>query len=182
MSSTKRGFVKAGGILAIVASSIALLFSLIVLCISFVINEAFIVEIFKADSDYRYVEGVGGSYYFELIDTTGVESEDEIIIKSEDIELMVTTVKAVVLCSVAYCLGMSIAEMVLAILILNKLNKNEVKKGSIIALLVVSLLTGGIITAGFMIVVLCLKDKKPTLENINEIAVERTGSDNNSNE
>ena len=48
--------------------------------------------------------------------------------------------------------------------------KNISSKKHIITLLVFSILSNSTLTMAFMIVALCIKDKKVTLENINEIA------------
>lgn len=171
MSSTKKGFIKAGSILAIVASSFVILFSFIFVLAGFSVNEDFVIETYKTEPGYQYVEELDGGYYIEYNESEGSGWVTQTV-TDDEIQLIVTVTRVILFTISAFCLGLAVAEMVISIIMLNKLKNNESKKGLIITLLVLSLLVGGIITTSFMIVALCLKDKKPTLENINEIASE----------
>lgn len=181
MSTNKKGFIKAGSVLAIVSGAFIIMFSFILLLAGFAIDEQFVIDTYKTEPGYQYVEEADGGYHIEYNDV-----EDGILlvetVTDDEIQLIVTVSKVMLFTITAFCFGLSVAEIVIASIMLNKLKKNESKKSLIITMLVLSVLVGGILTTAFMIVALCLKDKKPTLENINEIATERTGTDNNSNE
>lgn len=176
MTTTKKGFLKAGSIISIIAAVLSALMSFIFISAATMIDEKFIIETYENEAGYAYFEDADGSYYIEYY-----EDEDDVIlgvkqkVTDDEIQLIATASKTILIVLTVFVLGLSIAEFIIAILILNKLSKNESKKGLIIALLVLSIISGTMITSAFMIVALCLKDKpKATLENINEIATEQT--------
>lgn len=171
MTSTKKGFLKAGAIISIVTAVLSALMSFVFISAATMINEQFILETYETEIGYTYHEDIDGSYYIEYY-----EDEDDLLpqtVTEEDIELIATASKTILIVMTVFVLGLSIAEFIFAILILNKLSKNESRKGQIITLLVLSAISGTIVTTAFMIVALCLKDKpKVTLENVTEIANE----------
>lgn len=173
MTKTKKGFLKAGSIISIIAAVLSALMSFIFIAAANMIDEKFILETYETEIGYTYVEESDGGYYIEYY-----EDEDDLhatTVTDDEIQLIVTASKTILIVLTVFVLGLSVAEFVIAILILNKLSKNESKKGLIITLLVLSILSGTMLTTAFMIVALCLKDKpKATLENINEIAIEQT--------
>lgn len=184
MTSTKKGFLKAGSILSIIASVSMALTGMVFLGISSLINEKFILKTYETETGYAYFEDTDGDYYIEYY-----EDEDDIVlgekvrVTEDEIELIVEVSKAISLMLAVFILGLAISQFVISILILNKMSKDKSSKGLIIALLVLSIITGSMLTAAFMIVALCLKDKKqPTLENINEIAAENNSTETSNEE
>jgi len=176
MTSTKKGFLKAGGILAIIASVSIALFGMSFFGISNMLNEKLILETYKTESGYAYFEDADGNYYIEYYeDEEDILTGEKMRVTEDEIELAVQFGKAILTVLAIFILGLAIAQFIISILVLNKMSKDKSSKGLIIALLVLSIITGSMLTSAFMIVALCLKDKKqPTLENISEIAAENT--------
>lgn len=171
MTETKKNFIKTGSILAVIASIFIALFGFVMIPVACLIDEDFVIATYKSEPGYAYHEELDGGYYIEYTDV-----EDGIVqvykVTDEDIKLVATVGRVMSILIATFCIGLGVAEFVLAVLIMNKLAKNKQNKGLIIAMLVISGLTGSVVTFAFMIVALCLKDKKPTLENINEIAMQ----------
>ena len=168
MTSTKRGFLKAGAIIGIVASVLMSLFSLIFIPVSNYFTEDMMLESYKVEENYNYVETPDGSYYVEY-----TFNGETIRVTEAEIQMLTKIVKGVFIAITIIVIIQSIPVFVLSIIMLNKLKKNSVSKGLIIALLVLSIISSNVLIMAFMIVALCLKDKpqiEPNLENINEIA------------
>lgn len=173
MTSTKKGFLKAGSIIAIISAVLTALFSFIFIGVASIIDEELILESYETEIGYAYYEETDGGYYIEYY-----EDEDDLhvtVVKDEDIKQVVKFTKIVLFGMSIFVLSLSIAQFVMAILILSKMSKDKSSKGQIIALLVLSAISGTIVTAAFMIVALCLKDRpQATLENVKDIAAEQT--------
>ena len=171
MTSTKKGFLRAGGILALIASIFMALMGLIFVGAAAVVSEDFIIEMYETEVGFTKIEEADGGYYIEYF-----EDDDDLrptIVKDDEIQLIAKVSKTILAVMAVFIVGLAIAQFIFAILILSKLSKDKSSKKQIITLLVLSILTCTMLTAAFMIVALCLKDKKqPTLENINEIAAQ----------
>jgi len=169
MNTTKKSFLKAGAIVAIVMACFTL-FSGISIALSFnLINEKTIIDTITYELDADYYEDAEGNYYIEYF-----EDEDDIRperIEQEDIKTYTKLAKVFVVVASIVVIGVAIAQYIFGVKILKNLKKNISKKGHIITLLVLSILTNTMVTMAFMIVALCIKDtQKVTLQNINEIA------------
>lgn len=168
MSATKKGFLKAGAILGIVVSSIMALFGMIMFSSMDIVTEDMVKNSYSIEQNYALYEDVDGSYTIEYTDEEG----QTIVVSQEEVQLVVKVSKIVLLVIGLLIVGYSVAVMVVSILILKKVNKEVNPKGLTITLLVLSALMGSVLIMVFMIVALCLKDKKPTLENIDEFIIE----------
>ena len=180
MTTTKKGFLKAGSIIAIISAVLSALLSFVFIFSATMIDEKFILETYETELGYTYVEEADGSYYIEYY-----EDEDDVMygqkvkVTEDEIELIATISKALLIALSVFVVGLSAAQFIFAILILNKMGKDKSSKAQIITLLVLSIITGTMLTTAFMIVALCLKDKpKATLENVTEIAAEQNLEDN----
>ncbi len=171
MNVTKRNFLKAGAIIAIV-SAVFMLFT----CFGFIssigmIDEELMLNTITYETDYEYFENEDGSYYIEYF-----EDEDDLRperLEQKDIQDMVKIAKGVLVGLSVLIFAISLVQFIFSVKILKNLKKGISKKSHIITLLVFSILTDTILTAAFMIVALCIKDNpKVTLENINEIATQ----------
>lgn len=138
MTKTKRGFILAGGIIAIITACILLLFGFIFLEAATIVNYQFVCQL---------LENFGELVYYT----------------SQEISLIVDTSRVLLYVISALSFGFGIALLILGIK-LTKMN-NKTKNGVIVASLVLGCFVNLIVTA-FMIVVLCLKDKPQTDENI----------------
>lgn len=168
MSATKKGFLKAGAILGIVFSSIMALFGIIMFSSMDIVTEDMVKNSYSIEQNYTLYEDVDGSYTIEYTDEEG----QTIVVSQEEVQLVVKVSKIVLLVIGLIIVGYSVAVMAVSILILKKVNKEVNPKGLTITLLVLSALMSSVLIVSFMIVALCLKDKKPTLENIDEFIIE----------
>ena len=118
------------------------------------------VEFFKKfDILFGYIE------YFE--------DEDDLrptIVQDDEILLTAKIAKGAIIAMSVITIGIAIVQYIFGSKILKDVKKNIASKKHIITLLVFSILSNSTLTMAFMIVALCIKDKKVTLENINEIA------------
>lgn len=170
MNKTKKGFLTAGSIIAIVAACFGILVSILLFSFGVGLKEKHIVEIYKMDESAEYHENADGSYYIIDIDE---ETGEETILKESEIEIIVKIAKGFLIFASFVEVGLDIAIMIIAIKLLKATNKKEEKKGLTIALLVLSALTGEILTLAFMIVALCLKNKqKPVISDYQQITIE----------
>lgn len=157
MNKTKKGFLTAGSIIAIVAACFGILVSILLFSFGVGLKEKHVVEIYTMDETSEYHENADGSYYIIEIDE---ETGEATILKESEIEIIVKIVKGCLIFASFVEVGLDIAMMIIAIKLLKATNKNEEKKGKTIALLVLSALTGEVLTLAFMIVALCLKNKQ----------------------
>lgn len=170
MNQTKKNFLKAGSIIAIV-SAVFMLFTGISFVSSVgVVNEELILNTITYETDYQKFENADGSYYIEYF-----EDEDDLRpqrLEQKDIQDIVKIAKVALIVISVVIFAVSIVQFIFGVKILMNLKKEIGKKSHIITLLVFSILTDTILTTAFMIVALCIKDKKVTLENINDIAAQ----------
>lgn len=169
MNGTKKGLLVAGSILGIVLSVIMIFSSFVLVAANRLVNEELIVNTYLQDTTIyaEKIELENGQYVIQY------EEEGEILqISKQDIQTMVKISKFIINVLSISLLGFSVAMFVLSILILNNASKGKSKKGLIIALIVVSALSSNLVAMGLLIAALCIKDKKPTLENIDQIANE----------
>ena len=157
MNKTKKGFLTAGSIIAIVAACFGILVSILLFSFGIGLKEKHVVEIYTMDETSEYHENADGSYYIIEIDE---ETGEATILKESEIEIIVKIVKGLLIVAACLEIGFGVAMMIVAIQLLKATNKNEEKKGKTIALLVLSALTGEVLTLAFMIVALCLKNKQ----------------------
>lgn len=168
MSNVKKGFLKAGSIIGVIASTFLIIFGIVFFSATSLISEQDIVDSYSSEPGYNYYPETDGSYTIEYL-----EDGEVYTITSEEIKMMTNVVKAVLIVLGFCCLGYAVALLVMSILVLKNANRDLAKKGQIITLLVLSALMGSVLPMAFMIVALCIKDKKPTLENINEFTIEQ---------
>lgn len=162
MSSKKKGFLKAGTILGIVVAVIMLLSAIAVFATKNLVTTDFVKEVLVASEEYVNIEGV----IYEKTSTGATGA----VLTEEEIKLTVDIIQSGMTMIGIFCIGIGAAMLVVSILLIHKTNKLQYSMGLTIALLVLSLFAGNLITMAFMIVALCIKDPKPTIENINKIA------------
>lgn len=166
MNSTKRGFLKAGAILGIIAASFSILSGLGMFSVDGVVTEDIIKEIYSTETGYKLTETNEG-YTIEF-----TEDGETVTITSEQIQNVLEIAKVVMIVLGVIIIGVSVAMLTISILILKRLKNRTVHKGLIITLLVLGALMSSVLIVGFMIAALCIKDKVATLSNIEEIAQE----------
>ena len=155
MNKTKKGFLNAVSIITIIASAFGILYGLVFMFVgSNLLTEDLIVDVFKDDQEYTYVEYEDGSYCFEYMED-GVKGE----ITEKQIEFVISLFASILNIAGLTVLGISIAKLVLAIRILNKTSKDQYSKGNTIALLVLSVLGCNLLETIFLIIAMCSKDK-----------------------
>ena len=147
MSRTKKGFLYAGTILAIIEAVFILIFGLILAGAPQVVNLQFMKDII-AEAEINY------------------EFTDEQLL-----ELIPTIKTALVVSSVAV-LGMGTAILVIAIKLLHATRLDVYSRKLNITLLVLAAIVGDILTLGFMITVLCIKSKPKTEANSDVTTIE----------
>ncbi len=163
MSSTKKGFMRAGSIISIVLAVIFVLGGLITFGSDSFINKELVLGIYRADTiNYREIEdenGISFEYIGSDITMKGT------IITEDDINLVVTFAKNILKFVSWSLIILAVLNMVFAIMVLNVASKGSNNIGSIITLLIISVVSMNMITMAFMIVALCLKNKAPEVEN-----------------
>lgn len=159
MTNTKKGFLTAGSIIAIVFAGVGLLMSILLFSLGANITEKQMVKMYTMDETVQYIENEeDGSYVLKFFDEeTGEEIET---MTEEEIEIIAKVVKGLLIFAACTEIALDVAILPIAILLLKSTNKKEEKKGLTIALLVMSVLSGDIVTLAFMIVALCLKNKQ----------------------
>ena len=168
MNSTKRSFLKAGAILAIISAVFMVLTGVSMFSIANSINEEFVLEMYKMEYQYTKVTELDGGYHIEFF-----EDEDDLrptIVEDDEIIMTAKIAKGAVIALSVIIVGIAVVQYIFGNKILRNVKKNIASKKQIITLLVFSILSNSTLTMAFMIVALCIKDKKVTLENINEIA------------
>ena len=168
MNSTKRSFLKAGAILAIISAVFMVFTGVSMFSIANSINEEFVLEMYKMEYQYTKVTELDGGYHIEFF-----EDEDDLrptIVQDDEIIMTAKIAKGAVIALSVIIVGIAVVQYIFGNKILKNIKKNIASKKQIITLLVFSILSNSTLTMAFMIVALCIKDKKVTLENINEIA------------
>ena len=168
MNPTKRSFLKAGAILAIISAVFMVFTGVSMFSLANSINEEFVLEMYKMEYQYTKVPELYGGYHIEYF-----EDEDDLrptIIEDDEILLTAKIAKGAIIAMSVIIIGIAVVQYIFGTKILKNLKNNLARKKQIITLLVFSILSNSTLTMAFMIVALCIKDKKVTLENINEIA------------
>ena len=168
MNPAKRSFLKAGAILAIISAVFMVFTGISMFTLSNSVNEKFILEIYEMEYQYVKVPELDGGYYIEYF-----EDEDNLrptIVEDDEIILTAKIAKGAIIAMSVIIIGIAVVQYIFGSKILKDVKKNIASKKHIITLLVFSILSNSTLTMAFMIVALCIKDKKVTLENINEIA------------
>lgn len=160
MNKTKKGFLSAASILTIVASSFAILGSVIFFILGSVFTEELVKESYMEDSLYTYGETVEGEYFF-----TYVEDGEEMIIMQEDIQIITKICK--IFCNIVgvVSLAFGVAKLILSIRILTFNGREKYAKGTTTALLVLSILNFSVIESVLIIVAMCQKDNNEHIVN-----------------
>jgi len=168
MNPTKRSFLKAGAILAIISAVFMVFTGISIFTLSSSVDEKFILEMYEMEYQYVKVPELDGGYHIEYF-----EDEDDLrptIVQDDEILLTAKIAKGAIIAMSVITIGIAIVQYIFGSKILKDVKKNIASKKHIITLLVFSILSNSTLTMAFMIVALCIKDKKVTLENINEIA------------
>ena len=168
MNPTKRSFLKAGAILAIISAVFMVFTGISMFTLSSSVDEKFILEMYEMEYQYVKVPELDGGYHIEYF-----EDEDDLrptIVQDDEILLTAKIAKGAIIAMSVITIGIAIVQYIFGSKILKDVKKNIASKKHIITLLVFSILSNSTLTMAFMIVALCIKDKKVTLENINEIA------------
>ena len=168
MNPTKRSFLKAGAILAIISAVFMVFTGISMFTLSSSVDEKFILEMYEMEYQYVKVPEIDGGYHIEYF-----EDEDDLrptIVEDDEIIMTAKIAKGAIIAMSVITIGIAVVQYIFASKILKDVKKNIASKKHIITLLVFSILSNSTLTMAFMIVALCIKDKKVTLENINEIA------------
>lgn len=168
MNPTKRSFLKAGSILAIISAVFMVFTGISMFTLSSSVDEKFILEMYEMEYQYVKVPELDGGYHIEYF-----EDEDDLrptIVEDDEILLTAKIAKGAIIAMSVITIGIAVVQYIFGSKILKDVKKNIASKKHIITLLVFSILSNSTLTMAFMIVALCIKDKKVTLENINEIA------------
>ena len=168
MNPTKRSFLKAGAILAIISAVFMVFTGISMFTLSSSVDEKFILEMYEMEYQYVKVPELDGGYHIEYF-----EDEDDLrptIVEDDEIIMTAKIAKGAIIAMSVITIGIAVVQYIFGSKILKDVKKNIASKKHIITLLVFSILSNSTLTMAFMIVALCIKDKKITLENINEIA------------
>lgn len=147
MTKTKKGFLYAGTILAIIQAAFILILGLILAGAPQIVNLQFMKDVI-AEAEINY------------------EFTDEQLL-----ELIPTIKTALVVASVAV-LGIGTAILVVAIRLLHSTRLDVYSKKLNITLLVLAAIVGDILTLGLMIVALCIRTKPKTQSNSDVTTIE----------
>ncbi len=164
MTSTKKAFLNAGAIVAIILAGICILGGIIVCASSNLVTEKAIKDVCMLDSKYTLFTQTEdptleeGDYYF----TYTSDGKDYKLTKGE-IETMAKTTSAVMDVIAWFTIAISVANIVISAFIMRDSAHNKDRKAFIITLLVLSVLMGNLISMAFMIVGLCMKNKPEVL-------------------
>ncbi len=164
MTRTKKGFLKAGAIIGIVAAALIGILGMICFAGQTIVDRDFVVQTtFNCkENEYTTIENFDGSFTYKYVNENGITTE----LSSKDVDTIVSMAKSLLTTTGVYGVAMAIASVVFSILVLINACTEKCKNGYIITLLVLSLLTCNVLTAAFMIVALCLKDKQKQQEDV----------------
>ncbi len=146
MNKTKKGFLIAGCILAIIASAVMLILAL-------------------------SVKSIDGFLTIETLEQALLEEDPGAMYSQEELVALKGLITGFLNVFAIICGGFAIATLIVSIILLVKTSKDKFSKGLTITLLVLSIGMSNL-TLIFMIVALCIKDKKENIENQPEIIVE----------
>lgn len=162
MNKTRRAFLRAGSIIAIVASVFFVLLGISCVAFAPLVTTDNLCDIYESDTeDFKthYVNDnkEDGIDYFVELNDRGEETRTIIYINDLAKLAKITRIYLKGVGWVALILG--IASFVTAIFVLKEANRLTNRIAAIVTLLVLSLSLGNLLTFAFMIVGLCLKNK-----------------------
>ena len=155
MSTTKRAFLNAGSIIAIIISAVFALVGLLFCFSSNLVTEDIIVSSYETLPSYTKVDEADGGYVITYKDDAGVVVE----MSDEEVKLVVNILNRALNGIGWFAIILSVSNLIISILVLNATSKQKDCKGLTIALLVLSIFVANFLTMAFMIVALCLKNK-----------------------
>lgn len=174
MNKTRRSFLNAGAIIAIVLAVLCAIISVVCIVIAPAVTTDNLCDIYESDTEdfktyYVHDNKEEGIDYFVELNDRGEETRtviyvDDLAQLAKIAQTFLKTVGWVVLI-------LGVASFIAAIFVLKEANRLTNRIAAIITLLVLSLSLGNILTFAFMIVGLCLKNKP-----IEEILSEQTNS------
>ena len=164
MNKTRRAFLNAGSIIAIIMACVFTLLSIICIVVAPFVTTDNLVDLYEDDTkNFKtyYIndnKDEGVDYFVELNDR-GEETKTVIYVKDLDAlaKLTRTFLKSVGWGTIIF----EVASFIAAIFVMKDARKLENRMASIITLLVLSLFTANMLTFAFMVVGLCLRNKMP---------------------
>lgn len=139
MNGTKKGFMLAGGILAIIAASSFIILALILLAGRSMVDVDFVTQI---------------------INETNLNNPNQIALTEANINMVMRLTRSMMMIGSLVLIAFAVLNLVFGIKVLKLASAKSNKNASVITLLVVSILSCNMLTAAFMIVSLCLKFKE----------------------
>ncbi len=164
MNKTRRAFLNAGSIIAIIMACVFTLIGIVCIVVSPFVSTDNLCDLYENDSEnYKtyYVNGdkSEGVDYFVELDQNGQETKTVIYVK--DLDKLATLTRTFLKATGWSTIVLEVASFITAIFVIKDAKKLTNPIASIITLLVLSLLTGNMLTFAFMIVGLCMKNKLP---------------------
>ena len=147
MAGTKRGFMYAGGILAIIVGAMFVFGALIAFAARSVIDTNFVTRV------------------IEEINRTATTAEEMITASEENIALITKLARNLTLIGGVAMVAFAVVNILFGVKVINLGRASSDKKGCVITLLVFSVLCGNFLTVAFMIVALCLKFNNTTAKS-----------------
>lgn len=163
MTKSKKGLFTAGSILSIISSAFIILLALLMLIGSSAVKEDVLVDVFKSDPAYSYVEEADGGYTISWVDDGILSTMDD-----ETLRSVVKFFNVVLVVGGLVCLAFGVAKIIFAIKVLNASNRYKYKKGCVVTLLVMSIIGGAWLTSILFIIGMCMNDNsnnKKQIEN-----------------
>lgn len=170
MNTTRRAFLNAGSIIAIIVAVVFTLLAIISIVVAPIVTADNLAEVYEKDTaSYKtyYVNGDKAEGYDYFVELNDRGEETRTIIYIEDLDDL-AKITQTFLKSVGWVtLVLSVASFIVSIFVMKEANRLTNHIAPIITLLVLSLCLGNLVTFAFMIVGLCLKNK-PIMEIVNE--------------
>ncbi len=151
MNSTKKGFMMAGSIIAMVVAGIAIIMSLILLSARSIIDTEFVTKVIN--------------------EMNATNPADPISMTQENIDIIMKLSRILLLVGSLILIALAVIYIVFGVKVIKLAKAGSNKKGPVITLLVFAILGGNLLVVAFMIVSLCLKFKEEKPETP-EIEVE----------
>ena len=168
MSKAKKGLLTAGSVLTIIGTVLAIILACVIIFVGSKLTAEFIVEIFRsAPETYTYET----NYYYqgEFYDYVIINHMAGEIFLPETIELTATMFASIFKVLGFIVFAFAAVKLILAIVALAKSGKTFAK-GTVITLVVFSFLTLSILEGALLIAALCVKNKKPEVQPVEETA------------
>ena len=158
MTKTKSGFLKAGSIIAIVMSVLLVLTGFIFIKSSSLVTTDMVMYVAYGveNGQYRTITVTDGIRLYEFYDANGSRQ----IVQADAVDDVTTLAKSILKTAGIVSIVLETATLAIAICTLCATNKGQAKTGLIITQLVLALFSANLVTFAFMIVALCLKNKK----------------------